>query len=335
MKRFALLIPRPVYAPDPPAGGAQQPPSGQQQAPPQGQQQAPQGTPSLLGGGQQQQPPTGNGNGNAPPTALPENWRDLGAAGNAERLAELGRYKSFEAVVDSLIETKKKVRDGSRDADPMPAADKVDELKAWREKHGVPADPTGYKTEAYAPKLTAEDKPAIDSFLAAAHKAGKGQDFIDTGLAWYTGWAEEQQTLLNANDTKDKTTAEDALRSEWGTEYRNNLSFAGEMMRSLIPDVDFSEARLPDGRKVGSVPELVKMFLEVGLATRGHGAFSTGEKAQQTQTRIAQIEEIIRGPDANEKYFGNPALMKEYGDLLAAQSKHAAAAGSGNGRAPT
>jgi hypothetical protein len=250
-------------------------------------------------------------------TGLPENWREQFAGGDADALKELQRFTDPAKIGGALLNYKKNMRSGSFDV-PPPPADKPEELKAWREAHGIPVEVTGYKVpEPIQKRLFDEDKPILEGYIAEAHKKNQPQSVIDFTTEWYVDMQEKSALAQVEADKKGAAEAEDALRTEWGQSYTPNFNMAKRAMKEVFPGVDLTEARLPDGRKIGSVPGVVKGLQELALAKWGAGEFIGTEATAATQTRIQQIEEIIRTkPD---EY--TPAVRQEYFKLLDAQSK--------------
>lgn len=305
------FFPQPVFHPDPPPAPPPAPP------PP-----AP--------------PPAPPGNlletvGDPPPqdiTALPENWRDLMGGTDATYLEELGRYKSPTDVIKSLVETKKTLRSRA-EPEPMPGDDKPDEQKAWREKHGVPLEATGYtlgEKDALKGKFGDADKPALDNFFEWAHKGGKSQAVVNDFLGWYSEYALASEELLAENDKKDITTSEDLLREEWGPDYRRNLNTAAKAAAELFGDKDTAtkygagilDARLPNGTKLGSIPSFVQGLLKAALAVYGDGNYVGDEAVKATQSRKAELE-AWAARDYNE--YREKGGQKEYGEILAAEER--------------
>ena len=264
----------------------------------------------------------GNDDGSAAAAAakdgkLPDNWRTLFAGGDAAALKELERFTDPSKIGSTLLNYKKQMRSGSFDT-PPPPADKAEELKAWREEHGIPLDVAGYKVpEPVQKRLVAEDKPILEGYIAAAHAKNQPQSVIDGTTE---GDVDMQEKTAAAIVEKDKTEArntEDALRGEWGQSYRPNFTAAQRAMKEFFPNIDWTEARLPDGRKLGSIPDVVKGAHELAINKWGAGEFVGQEATARSTSRMAEIEAIMR--EDISKY--TPELRKEYGELIAAQEK--------------
>lgn len=285
-----IRLPLPVYqVPDANAGGVAAAAAAAAAAgdkPPAG------GAPSLLGTKvEDTKPPTGA------VTALPDTWREIMAGGDQELLTELGRFKTYTDFAKNSLTLKKNMRQGSIDTEPMPGDDKPDAQKAWREARGLPVDAAGYAIpEPIAKRLTDEDKPILDSYIAAAHKKGLPKSMVEFGASWYADLQEQQAAAEAADDTKASAAAEDALRSKWGQSYRTNVDFAGKTAIQLLGG-DFGgsifDARLPDGTKLGSIPGFVEGMLAVGQKLYGDGGLVDGAELKAGEDRIAELERMM------------------------------------------
>jgi hypothetical protein len=257
------------------------------------------------------------------PTDFPENWRELAAGGDAKLAKELERFATPVDLAKAEFAAKQKIRAGSVSADPPPDGEKdPDGLKKWREERGIPLDPADYKVpDDTSKRLYDEDKPILESFIAEAHKANMPQAVVDFATGWYVELQEKAAEAEAANDKALSTKAEDDLRSEWGQDYRPNMSMAKRVATETVKGIDWFDARLPDGRKLGDIPEFIKGLVQYGRNAYGDGAFVGEEAATRTTDRIKEIENIM----ATDISKYTPAVRAEYAELMAAQVANKAA----------
>lgn len=288
----------------------------QQQGAGEGQQQKPGGgTPSLInsgGEGQQQQ--------QVDVTALPANWRNhLGGATSPDVLKELERFTEPAKVGEALLNYKKMMRSGSLSNEAPPDGEKQPEaLKAWREARGIPDTVEGYKVdEKLTAKLQPNDKPLVDDFISYAHKANMPPAIVNFGIGWYTQMMENVAAEEAKVDKQANSDTEEALRGDWGPAYKTNMAVAKRVVTELLPGVNMTEARLPDGRMLGSIPEFIKAMVDFGLTKYGDGSLIGEENVKRADTRIKEIEGWI----ANEPDKYTDAVRQEYFNLLDAQEK--------------
>jgi hypothetical protein len=254
------------------------------------------------------------------PADFPDDWRDK-AAGDKAIAKRLERFKTPGDLVKSYVELEKKLTSG-KGGTPEPAPDGTkdpDGLKAWREANGIPADPTGYELpKPVLDRMTDADKPVLASFTEFAHKSNLPPSAVQVAANWYV---EQQEAAFAAQQAADKTAAEevqDALRADYGQEFRGNVTMARRFADEMgVPDL--LEARLADGRKVGNVLELVKGLVDIAAQKYGDVSFAGGEAASKTQSEREQIETVMNNDFA--AYDGNAAMKKRYAEILAADEK--------------
>lgn len=225
----------------------------------------------------------------APITGLPENWRELMAGTDADALKELQRFEPGK-VGGALLNYKRQMRSGSFDT-PPPPEDKPEELKAWREAHGIPVEESGYKVaDDVSKRLVEEDKPVIANFIAAAHKANQPQAVVDFASKWYADMMDQQAAQQVKLDRESKSATEDVMRGEWGPDYTRNFAAAERFAKEVVPDANLFDARLPDGRRVGNAPEMLRALYALGVAKYG-AAEVVGEAQLATAAgRMAEFE---------------------------------------------
>lgn len=246
---------------------------------------------------------------------LPDNWREL-AAGKDEDLLKLAkRYGSLGGILKALDETKKALRSGKQ-TNPMPDPKDEKAMAEWRKAEGIPDDPTGYKLpEPIQKRLVDEDKPILSSFTEFAHKKGARPDVVEIASEWYLDMAEAAQAKQSEEDRKAFEDAEDALRKDWSHgEYKANMTMAKRWIEG-IPGIgaDWAEARLPNGKLLGSDPAFIAWASDQARQKFGDLAFSTGDSERKHNMRREEIEKI-RNTDFER--YENEGLDKELRTLI-------------------
>jgi hypothetical protein len=260
---------------------------------------------------------------------FPVNWRSLAAAGDGDVEALLGRYDSPRAVARALKDLRTELsRKGTKST--APGADATPEAVAdGRRAHGVPARWQDYGQVLALPEamvLGDADAPIVEGFFQAAHAANVPQAHVDAMLRWYCGHKERQEIdRLNADDEAREVSAA-ALRQAWGAQYARNVNLIAAKLRpsfaAVAPDL-FDQlllARMPDGRLVGDDAGMTRALLALALEIDPAARTAPGDSRASGQagaSRRAEIEAIMAGPDADTRYWGDPALQQEYRDLLA------------------
>jgi len=245
---------------------------------------------------------------------LPDNWREIAANGDADLLKMISRYGSLAAMARALKESKDTIRSGKLKRDmPDPKDEKA--IAEWRKAEGIPDDPTGYEfSETVKKRMTDADKPLLSSFTEYAHQRNARPDAVNLAADWYFDTLEAMEAKRIEEDAKATSDAEDALRQEWGKEYRANLTLAGQFVAN-IPGVgkNWSEARLPDGRRLGDIPEFMTWASDMGRQEFGDPVFATPDSAERHNNRKAEIEKIR---DTDFDRYEAEGLDKEYRAIL-------------------
>ena len=246
--------------------------------------------------------------------SFPENWRELAADGDDELLKELKRYGSVKNVVKALKESKDTIRSGKLKRDmPDPKDEKA--MAEWRKSEGIPDDPTGYELpDTVKTRMTDEDKPIIASFTEYAHQKGATPAAVNLAAEWYFDTLEAMEGERIAKDNEARETAEETLRKDWGGEYKANLQLGAQFV-SGIPGVgkDWTDARMPDGRRLGDIPEFVSWAADMGRGEFGDPVFATSDSIERHNSRKAEIEGIMKA-DINRYY--KEGLDREYSEIL-------------------
>lgn len=218
---------------------------------------------------------------------------------NERKAAEtlLTRYQSVDQALAGVVEREKVIRAGGH-KNPLigaaaPAADKPDELKAWREANGVPAEPTGYEIpKAAADAVTDADKPIVSEFFNQAHQSGVPKAAAETAVQLYFGIRDQQIEAEIARDKELETDTAVELKTVWGSEYKGNSNLATQYAEAVSPGL--LDARL-NGIQIRHIPEVMKAFAQAGLQKFGDSAF-VGENAQYTQSRYDELRALQKNP---------------------------------------
>lgn len=265
------------------------------------------------------------------PADWPADWRDRMATVDGKvdkKIADrLGRYTDPMAAMRAGIEAQNRIMAGRAGEDvPMPDAEKDPEgAKKWREERGIPADPTGYDLGKLADKLTDADKPVLATYMEYAHSKGMSPAEVQRNVEWYTNLTEAQAQAQEQVDRQMAQETEETLRKQWGDSFRDNRQMAAKFGTEAIPGVDWFTARLPDGRSLGNIPEVVAAFAELGLLKYGDISFAGGEAAKATEGRMTELKTIMTTDI--DRWNSSPQLRKEYFELLEKSQARAGARG--------
>lgn len=252
----------------------------------------------------------------------PDDWRQKLAGDDKKLLARLERWQSPKNLLDSFRALEQRVSAGELKR-TLPAHYTEEELAEFRKSNGIPDKPDGYDTNLGNGFVWGEtDKPVLSSFTAAAHQLNATPEQVRGILGWYAG---EQQRLADEiaeRDEMSRATGTDALRAEWGKEFKPNLTamnnmFAGEP-QELFDTI--MSARSSDGTMLGNRPDILKFFSAKAIALNPFAKLVDGDIVTQQKTADQEMASIAalmgdktsaywRGPGAN-------AMQERYRELL-------------------
>lgn len=253
---------------------------------------------------------------------IPENWRELAAAGDEDLLKELKRYGSLKNVAKALKDAKATIRSGVKEP-PQPDGTDEKAMAEWRKAKGIPDDPTGYKLpEEVTKRMSDEDKPLIAAFTEYAHAKNARPDVVEIASSWYFDMTEKLDADRIAADKEASESAEESLRTTWGNaEYKGNLTLAQRYMES-VPGLGekWSEFRGPDGKRLGDSPEFIEFMSDMGREKFGDVTFANSDSTSHHNNRKAEIEKAMN-TDGGREYWKSPAMQEEYRKILEREAK--------------
>jgi len=267
----------------------------------------------------------------AAPADWPEDWRAK-LAGDDEKLGKrLERFKSPKDVWQSFLSAEAKISSGQMK--PVLPKDATEEdIAAYRKEIGVPEKADGYLESLPNGLVIGDaDKPMADSFLSAAHAANMPPEFVGAALDWYYKSQETQVAETQASDKAFRAESEDALRSEWGGEYRANQTalknfLDSQPMYDEEAGISFGDlmrgARGPDGRLLGDNPAFLNWALTLANNENPAGFVppaNGGSQANSVAEEIAAIEKTMR--INRSAYDKDEKMQARYLQLISAREK--------------
>lgn len=256
---------------------------------------------------------------------FPADWRKLVAGDNAEHLKTLDRFQSPKALYESYNTLRAKLSSGElKPVTAFPDKGTADEQTAWRVANGVPEKAEGYTFNV--PKgvqLSDEDKGILTSLQQGAHAkhipAAHAQAFADWMLTSRQAGIEQRAE----RDSALREQSEDAMRSEWGGDYKANRGRIGALLDTGpkgIRDM-LGKARLADGSLLGDNPEWLRFFASVSRQLIPQGVVLTegADIGKSVDDEIASIEKTMRTD--RKTYNKDEKMQGRYRELLGARDR--------------
>ncbi len=251
----------------------------------------------------------------------PEDWRNRYAGEDVKKMDRLNRYASPAAAFDALLSLQSKIGAGELRS-KLPDNATKEQMTAWRNENGIPESPDKYNLADV--KVAAEDKPMIDSFLTKLHGANAPASVAKEAIAWYYEEAAKRTEERMEKDRQIATTSEDALRAEWGNEYRTNVNMVNGLLETVPNDVRelFKTGRMGDGTPIMSSPGVLKALVSwsrqinpVTTVVPNAGA----NIGSAIDDEIKSIENTMRTD--RKTYNEDDKMQTRYRELLDAKSR--------------
>jgi len=240
-------------------------------------------------------------------------WRVDIAGDDAKFKSQLDRFSTPADMGKSFREAQATIRGGMYKQAPAPDATD-DDIKAFREANGIPAEPEGYFENLPEGLVVGEaDKEIFTDFATKMHSKNVSPEVMQEVIGWYNGFAEQQQEQLAEIDHSHHQETEDALRNEWGSDYRTNINMVSKLLETTFGEQAkdaILNARDGEGRAIMNIPEIVKGL--AGLSRKmdplARVISQNNDPAQTLNNEIAEIEKFMR---TNRKEYNADQKMQD------------------------
>ena len=254
----------------------------------------------------------------------PADWRTNFAGEDEKLLKRFERYDSPAAVAKALIAAQNKISSG--ELKPTLGQDASDEeVTEYRKAMGIPEKPDGYDLDLGNGLIIGEDdKPLVEQFLNVAHETNQTPEQVKSNLRAYYAVTEQLAAQRDEQDKEIQQNGEEALRTEWGGEFRGNINRIHGMLDTVM-DADtknsFLSGRLADGTPIGSSPEVLKGLIKLALeANPASTVVPAGtNQAAAISDEIATIEKTMR--ENRKVYDKDEKMQARYRDLIMAREQ--------------
>lgn len=258
------------------------------------------------------------------PATWPDDWRQKLAGDDEKTLKRLERMQSPADLFKSYKEIETKLSSGKL-VDELPADATEEDVKAYRERNGIPDDPKGY-LENLPDGLVfgEEDEMAVSGFLDRMHKGNVPPQIVQEALAWYTEYQEEAQTAQVEADREFRVKAEEDLREEWGNEYRANVNTIKNFLATAPEGLDaqLMGARLADGSLLGDNPAALRWLAKLANDANPAGFVAPSGGKDQLSSVEDELNTIrqLRKTDPT-KYWADEKMQARELKLIEAREK--------------
>lgn len=256
---------------------------------------------------------------------FPANWREEMAGGDEDILKVLQRYTDPKQAGKALREQQKALSSRKPEIQ-KPGKDATEEqIAEFRKASGLPLSADDYIKNLSMPdgrSIGEEDKKLVSDFakeVGLSTEAGLSQAQFDKAISWYYRTQQAQMDQIATEDHNNRVLTEDALRQEFGADFRANINAIGTLFDGAPKGLKdrLLSGRMADGRRLGDDKDMV-VFLSRLARDLNPAATITPANGQTpgatVDSRIAEIEKTMaNNPDA---YWKDSAMRGEYTKLL-------------------
>lgn len=261
---------------------------------------------------------------NAKP-ADPADWRKALAGDDEKALALLERIPSQKDLFKSWMEQKALIAAGKH-KDPLPKDATPEQIAEYRKANGIPEKAEDYYATLPEGMVFGEDdKPGVTKFLNDMHALNAPPAMVSKALEVFMAAQEEAAQTRSDLDISARDQTAEALRAEWGPDYKANVNAMSGFVKANIPEADqanFLNARMGDGTPVFSHPGMVKAFAQLGRTLNPTGTTTPGggmDKLDAIEDAIKGYEKRMATDRAN--WFKDNKAQAHYRELLTARER--------------
>lgn len=257
--------------------------------------------------------------------ATTADWRDSMAGEDKDFRKRLDRFTDPGAFAKSYRALEQKLSSGELKAvTPFPDKGTAEQQAEWRKTNGVPE-----KAEAYEIKLPngmvpgEADKPGLERLAKHAHARNWSADQYNAVLEAYYAETDAATAQRDAADGDFRQSSEDALRTDWGPDYRRNVNAVHNLMSAWPEDVrkELLGGRTAGGRLIGDHPGLLKTLAQMSLDINPAATVLPSDFAGVGKSVDGELAEIRKfRQESPDKYDADKAMQARELKLIEAQS---------------
>ena len=255
-----------------------------------------------------------------------KNWRDDFAGDDDKFKTTLERYNTAADLGNAFREQKATISAG-KFREPLAEEATEDDIKAYREANGIPMEAKGYMENLPEGLVVGEeDQEVMGDFMGVLHGMNVDPKVGHEIIKWYNGFAQSEQDAQAEMDAEQHQETEDALRTEWGADYRANINLAGAFLESNFGEEakeQFMNGRYQDKRGFMNDPAVLQVLAglqrKLDPVTQIHPP-GGGDPVETVQEEIATINKFMR--EHRTEYNKDQKMQDRLGELIQMELDH-------------
>jgi hypothetical protein len=216
----------------------------------------------------------------------------------------------------------------------LPGKDaKPEDVAEFHKAIGVPEKPEGYiehiKLENGA-VIGEADKPILNSFTEALHKAGAPPSAVNAAANWYYKLQEEAAAAQDDDDDTFRRESEKVVKEEFGPAFNRKANNIASLFTTAPGGADSKNpnslynrlvnGRTADGKLIGNDPDVMRWL--IGMADDVNPIRSVTEDGTSSVKSVEkELEELQAMRRADKKKYYSDAVQAREAELMAARDK--------------
>ncbi len=254
----------------------------------------------------------------------PDDWRKQMVGEDDKELKQAERYASPKDIWKKARELERRLSSGEL-LKPLPDNASPEQIAESRAARGIPDQPAAYLEKLPNGLVIGEDdKPIFESLVKKLHEGNADPKTVHGIVEWYNNFREESLAEQAEADKSHRTETEDALRTEWGADYRANVNHVKAFLETAPEGIADRIANARDGeeRALLNDPKVVQWLAQIAREINPIHTIVPGTSGNDAQTVDGEIEKIEKLMRTNRVEYNRDNKMQErYRNLIDARIK--------------
>jgi len=277
-------------------------------------------------------PSEGSDGGQQP--SWPDDWRNQFAGelspeatpeekeAHEKALKQLTRFSSPSDVYKSFREAQQKISANTKV--DLPENPSEEEITAYREANGIPAEPDGYYETFGDLQVGEEDKPFLDEFIkSVAHPNNWKPEDVKAAYEFDRQSKEAQMAQYEQQNDDAYKETEAHLKEKWGNEYDGNVTMVNNLISLMGEEAAeiFHNVRTSEGIGLLNHPSVAEAVLSIAKEVNPipSSVGGSGANEQSIGDELRDIEKVMT--NNRSAYNKDNAMQERYRDLLVGYKK--------------